>query len=174
MVSVDAALSDQTVYTFFRLGLVTGLVPKPAVFAWVDRQILERALPTEALMELSLSERLPYSQVAHLLNIYQEGADIDRPAKMLLAQAGRLLRQDAAQVARLIQGLCLLNAEYFLPGELRVGIASLEECLENYRAGKVTQAALVKCLAGYLRRFAGYGRYVALILDGVAQGGSYG
>jgi hypothetical protein len=167
-VSVDAALSDQTVYTFFRLGLVSGLVPKPAVFAWVDRQILERAIPSEALIELSLSERLPYSQVAHLLNVYQEGAAIDLPARLLLAQAGRLLAQDAGRVVSIVQGLCLLNAEYFLSKELRAGITSLEACLANYRQGKATQAALVKCLAGYLRRFVGYAGILEGMLDGAA------
>lgn len=164
--SLEAALSDQAVFTFFRLGLVSGLVPKPAVFAWVDRQILERALPTEALMELSLSERLSYSQVAHLLNVYQEGASIDLPAKMLLAQAGRLLKQDPNQVVRLIQGLSLLNAEYYLSTDLRTGLTNLETCLQEYRDGTVTQPQLVKCLAAYLRRFNLYTKHVTLILDG--------
>jgi hypothetical protein len=164
-VSQPESLSDQAVYTFFRLGLVTGLVPKPAVFAWVDRQILSRARLTEALIELSLSEKLSYSQVAHLLNVYQEGADIELPARMLLAQAGRLLRQDASQAARLIQSLGLLNAEYYLSRELRAGIASLEGCLQEFRQGKLAQAALAKCLTDYLRRYTRYGRLVGDILD---------
>jgi hypothetical protein len=164
------SLSDQAVYTFFRLGLVTGLVPKAAIFAWVDRQLLERAQLTEALIELSLAERLPYSQVAHLLNIYQEGASIDLPAKMLLALAGKLLRQDASQAIRTIQALCLLNAEYYLASELREGIKELDKCLQSHQEGKATEAALVKCLAGYLRRFARYGQQVGVILDGRVPG----
>lgn len=165
------ALSDQAVYTFFRLGLVTGLIPKPAIFAWVDRQILERAQLSEALIELSLSERLSYSQVAHLLNIYQEGASIELPAKMLLALTGQLLRKDASQVCRIIQALGLLNAEYYLSTELREGIKELEKCLQSHREGKATEAALVKCLAGYLRRFANHGSQVTLILDGRGERG---
>ena len=158
-------LSDQTVYTFFRLGLVSGLVPRSAVFTWVDCQILQRVLPSEALIELSLSARLSYSQVAHLLNVYQEGADINLPAKMLLAQARRLLKQDASQVVRLIQGLSLLNAEYYLSADLRTGLTNLETCLKEYRYGSVTQAQLIKCLADYLRRFNLYTRHVTSILD---------
>ena len=161
-------LSDQTVYTFFRLGLVSGLLSRQVVFSWVDCQILQRALPTEALIELSLAERLSYSQVAHLLNVYQEGADINLPAKMLLAQAGRLLKQDTSQVVRLIQGLCLLNAEYYLSADLRTGIANLETCLQEYRDGAVAQPRLVKCLAAYLRRFNLYTKHVMTILDGTA------
>ena len=162
-------LTDQIVYTFFRLGLVSGLLPREAVFAWVDCQILQRELPTEALIELSLAERLSYSQVAHLLNVYQEGADLNLPAKMLLAQAGRLLKQDAGQVVRLIQGLSLLNAEYYLSTDLRTGITNLDTCLQEYRSGSVTQAQLVKCLAVYLRRFNLYTKHVTSILDGTFQ-----
>ena len=165
-------LADQIVYTFFRLGLVSGLLPKAAVFAWVDCQILQRELPTEALIELSLSERLSYSQVAYLLNDYQEGADLNLPAKMLLAHAGRLLKQDASQVVRLIQGLSLLNAEYYLSSDLRSGLCNLAACLQELRAGTVTTPQLVKCLAAYLRRFNLYTRHVTSILDGIYPAGT--
>jgi hypothetical protein len=154
------------VYTFFRLGLV----PKAAIFAWVDRQILERTRLTEALIELLLAERLPYSLVARLLNIYQEGVSIDRPAKMLLALAGYLLQQDASQAKRIIQALYLLNAKYYLSAELREGLGELEKCLQSYQCGEVTQAALVKCLGRTLRYYIGYGQQVAFILDGNTPG----
>src|SRR4030065_1160731 len=118
---MPSTISEKTVYAFFRLGLVTGLVPKTAVTRWADRQILGGKVPSEEMIELSLSERLPYSQIIYMLNLYQGSPDADLPVRLLLARAGQLLERNAIPAERLIQELNLLNAEEYLAREWRGG-----------------------------------------------------
>jgi hypothetical protein len=150
------AVSLKTIYAFLRLGLVTGLLPKAAVVRWADREIMRTAYPSEEVIELALSEKLTYSQVIHMLNIFQGFPDLDLPVKLLLGRAGQLLEANPSQTERIIMGLRLVNAEEHVPVEVRGQITSLGELYERYRQGLVRQEELTETLAVFLQDYRGY------------------
>jgi len=162
---MPSIISEKTVYAFFRLGLVTGLVPKSAVTRWADRQILGGEVPSEEMIELSLSARLPYSQIIYMLNLYQGSPDADLPVRLLLAHTGQLLERNAIPAERLIQELSLLNAEEYLAREWRAKIHELEVCLERYRLGVSPLAELIQCLEIFLGAYRIYVPQVEEILS---------
>jgi hypothetical protein len=140
--------------------LVSGLVEKQALIDWADRAILEETVPAEDLIELSLSARLPYSQVIWLLNSYQGQASYDLPLNLLFSQAGKLLEQDNSQAERIILGLRLLIEEEYLHKELKVSLSTLEGILSAYRQGELVQERLCELLAEFL---APYQKYRSLL-----------
>lgn len=129
-------------FTYHRLGLATGLVSLGELHAWVDAQILKTLAPQPELIELSLSGRLPVSQVLRLLNLYQGAPDTGVPFQLLFQQAARLLARDASSAPGIIRGLCLLLAEEYLTGGLRPQLVELQAGLNLYDSGQLPAQAL--------------------------------
>jgi len=141
------SLSDLDAYGYFRLGLATGLVDRSAPIAWADRQILSDRPPTSEILELSLSSRLPYSQLIRLLTICHPSLDYDLPLFMLLARAGLLLESGERSAAELAYNLSLLLAEAILPELVKGTISELEAALQDERLGVITPQELAGRLA---------------------------
>jgi hypothetical protein len=146
-------LPDETICCFLRLGLVTGLIERQAVINWADRQILERPVPEEFIIELALSSRQPYSQMIWMLNHMQGAPEYELPLKMIFARAGILLEEDAGRAKKIAQGLSLLMAEEYLPKETREQLYSLEDNLELYQLELITLEDFQERLSSFLRGF---------------------
>lgn len=121
--------------SYFRMGLVTGLVTIEELVDWVDRELLRRPDPEEALLTLSLSGRLPHSQLLWLLSDFEGEPDYGRPLTLLLARAADLLRQEPDRLPEIIMGLRLLNEEEYFPGEIGRQIADLRRQLRQAEPG---------------------------------------
>jgi hypothetical protein len=157
------SLSDLDAYGYFRLGLATGLVERSAPIAWADRQIMSDRPPTAEILELSLSTRQPYSQLIRLLTIFHPSLDYDIPICLLLARAGLLLESGRQTAVELILGLRLLLAEAHIPALLRGSLVELDQSLQDYRAGQLSQTALADQLAGVLSPYEVYREWLAQI-----------
>lgn len=158
-------IDDGVIYCFFRMGLATGILERPVVVAWADRMILERAQLTEEMMELSLSAKLPYSQLVKDLNLYQGAKpDHDLAAKLLLAEAERQLAEQPGRAVALLRNLRLLLAEGFLPLEIRRELAELDKLLELYFHNQLAVEVEVihARLSGFLER---YREFYALVRE---------
>ncbi len=153
---MDRKLSLREAFAYFRMGLVTGIVQKEALVDWADRQILETTIPGDEIIELSLTQRQPYSQVIWLLNAYQGGVDIDLPLKALLARAGLRFAEEPAGAVNIVMGLRLLNAEVYLPEAIRHALFELEDCLESFREGSLPYHALAEALKSFLDGYVEY------------------
>ena len=154
------SLSDLDIYGYFRLGLATGLVDRLAPIAWADRQIMSDRPLTGEILELSLSTRLPYSQLIRLLTIMHPSVDYDLPLFMLLARAGLLLESGERSAADLVVSLRLLLAEAHLPALVRGTVTGLDAALQAERVGEITARELTDRLAQSL---APYGVYQELL-----------
>jgi hypothetical protein len=139
---------------------VTGLVDIETLVAWADRQILETPLPSPELIELSLSGRLPHSQIIRLLNLFQGIPDYDLPLKALLARAWRLHNGDPEKARKLWLGLRLLNAEERLPQEVRTGLVELVGFYQQFEQGLVSLEELSARLQAFLEPYAIYASLV--------------
>lgn len=147
-------LTQQIVFTFFRMGLVTGIVERQAVIDWADRKILESAVPDPHIIELSLANDQPYSQLIGLLNQLLQGfVAHELPLKLLFAQAGRLLETKPSQAREFAQGLVLLLAEEFLPREVRNELCAIEGDLELFQLSMLSYQSLKNHLAGFLSQY---------------------
>lgn len=129
-------------YSFLRLGLVTGLLELSEVTAWADAQLLENPEPEYDLVELSMAQNWPHSQVIYLLYHLQGWPEMDRPVAMLLARAGERLQADPSAAYDIAMGVRLLAAEARLPQALRGKLSELETALTRYRAGEIPLDAL--------------------------------
>ena len=163
-------LPDETIFCFFRLGLVTGLVERQTVITWADRQILERAVPNETIIELSLASGKPYSQIIWMLNHMQGAVDYNlateyNPLKMLFACAEQLLAEDPNRAKQIAQGLSLLLAEEYLPKEIRNQLYSLEGNLEAYQIGLINPEDFKNHLIDFLRSYTNYRHLLAGIIN---------
>jgi hypothetical protein len=149
-------ISERVAFLYFRLGLVTGIIEQQTVIAWADQVILHSNFPSAEIMELSLSSKLPYSQLIHLLSSFHIGIKQDLPMKLLFAQAGILLEHDPKRTVEIIQGVRLVNAEETLPGEIRRQIKNLEVVLSDYRQGQRSLEEMHEILAAFLKPFKSY------------------
>lgn len=149
---MDFRLKDA--FSFFRMGLVTGLVDIPALVVWADHQLMQSDHPPAALLELSLSAGRPYSELIWLLHGYERGADYNLSLKLLLAHAGVLLQQDASRAGEIIMGLRLLNEEEYFPKDVKAQICALRSDLDEYERGAITAAELRDRLALFLDPYA--------------------
>jgi hypothetical protein len=145
------------IYCYFRMGLVTGILERKSVIAWADRMILEAPVLTEEIMDLSLSSKLPYSQMIRNLNFYQGAApDFDLSLKLLLAHAGILLGNDSGRTVELLRGLRLLLAEEHLPLEVRRNLAELDGALGLFSQNQVAGEVLTARLSSFLEQYKEY------------------
>jgi hypothetical protein len=160
-------LTQPVIFTFFRMGLVTGLVDRQAVTAWADRQILAAPVPDPHIMELSLAGSQPHSQLIGLLNQLLEGfVEVDIPMKLLFAHARKLLEDDPGRAKEIAQGLVLLLAEEFLPRDLQNELYSIEGDLELFQLSLLSSQAFKGRLKGFLDFYSPYRSYAAdLILN---------
>lgn len=153
---MSPGLCNRTVFAFFRMGLVTGLLPKDAPLAWADGALLRAPTPDYDLIELSLTGGQPYSQIIGLLNRLQGPPDYDLPLKLLLAHAGLLLAGDPAGAVRILGGLRLLMAEEYLPKDIRAQMTGLDADLEGHRCGDLAFETLGAHLAAFLAPYEPY------------------
>ena len=140
-------------FSYFRMGLVTGLVDKAALIAWTDHQIMQTDSPSNALLELSLSGDRPYSELLWLLHGYERGADYSLSLRLLLAHAGVLLRQDPTRAADIIMGLRLLNEEEYFPKPIKVQLIALRAALDAYQRGEITESELNRHVVDFLQPY---------------------
>ncbi len=110
------------------MALVLGFLIPKQVSDWADRQLLSRSTISEEIIELSLSARLPFSQIIKNLNLYQGAHDYGLPLNLVLAHAGVILDGDPAVAPmKLWLGLRLLLAEDNLPATVRQRLLALED-----------------------------------------------
>ncbi len=149
-------LNHKTAFGYFRLGLVTGLLDKRALVKWADVQIMSSPAPTPEIIELSLSESRPYSEIIWLLSHFEGEPSCELTPKLLLAYAGILLENDTGRAPDLIMGLRLLNEEEYLPQEVKIQLTELERHLEQHTQASLSYQALVERLAGFLDKYTAY------------------
>ena len=135
---------------------MTGLVERQEVIAWADGELLTAERPDNQVIELSLSGRLPHSQLIRLLTSFSGALQDDLPVQLLLAHADQLLEQDPPRADELILGVRLLNAEEFISPHIRGIINQLRDAQARCRQGTLSQAALAAQLAQTLREFRPY------------------
>lgn len=152
--------SHLEMFAFFRMGLATGIVPKEAVVAWADNELIQPGVPSYEVIELSLSGHLPYSQLVWLLGSFQEGADYCLSLNLLLAQAGAVLVQSPDRVVAILMGLRLLLAEAHLPHDVKTGLMDLKADLDAHEFHVIPQAKLVESVTTFLSRYADYRRFL--------------
>ncbi len=149
-------LSQTQIFSYLRMGLVTGIVDKEALIAWADQQILHQPTPDDRIIELSLSGKRSYSAIIWLLREFQSAPDHDLALKALLARANLRLTQDPACAIDLVFGLRLLNEEEYLPRQEHEQIADLKSALAEYRQGVLTYADLHALLVSFLAQYDSY------------------
>ena len=149
-------LDHKTAFGYFRLGLVTGLLDKRALVEWADAQIMSSPAPTPEIIELSLSESRPYSEIIWLLSHFEGEPSCELALKLLLAHAGILLESDPDRAPDLIMGLRLLNEEEYLSKEVKIQLTDLECHLKRHAQASLSFQALVGRLAEFLDKYTAY------------------
>jgi hypothetical protein len=157
---MEAVPTHKAMYNYFRMALVTGLVDREAVIAWADQELLLCPRPSEELMDLSLSGRLPYSQMIRLLNAYQEPPDFGLPLQMVFARAGLLLEGNPHRTGDLIMGLRLLAAEERIDPQVKRALCELDGLLDAYHQSLVSFDEVARRLEGFLEPYNSYRRWV--------------
>jgi hypothetical protein len=104
-------LNYKEIFEFFRLALVTCLMEKEELIKWADDELLFRNDVNNDIIDLSLSGKLPYSQLIGLLNTFQGIPDHQLPIKLLFAYAISKCSADKEQIQSLISGLQMVKAE---------------------------------------------------------------
>ena len=158
---MDLRLED--VFSYFRLGLATGLVEKQAVLAWADQQLLQNPNADERIIELSLSGSLPYSQLIWRLSSFLVQTEYNLPLKLLFARAGSILAANPERASELIQSLRLLIAEEHLPQGVRLQLTILECDLDLDRHGVIAQAGMVARLLAFLESYQEFQRELSQV-----------
>lgn len=153
---MNASFRTKDAYSYFRMGLVTGIVDKQSLVEWADNEIIRNPKPERAIFELSLSGTRPHSQTIWLLHEFERGADYSLSLKLLLARAGILLEQDPEQASAIIMGLRLLNEEEYFPKDVRSKIAGLRDHLDMYEQARITFDDLTERLSEFLSKFADF------------------
>lgn len=149
-------LPRQVVFGYFRMGLVTGLVDKQTVIDWADNEILKSPNLDDEIIELSLSSKLPYSQLIRLLSSFQGEPDYDLPLKMLFARARKLLVDDFDRGRAILMGLRLLKEEEYLPAEISAKLRELAISLDQYKQALLSQEEFTRCLTAFLDPYKEY------------------
>jgi hypothetical protein len=144
------------VFSYFRMGLVTGLVDKQTLIAWADGEVMRQPIPQPEVMELSLSVNRPYSEIIWLLSSFEGEADYDLPLKLLFARAGMLLRQDASRAPKIVMGLRLLNEEEYLDKSLRAQLSDLVTALKMTERGDISMDDLLARVSLFLSDYDAY------------------
>jgi hypothetical protein len=144
------------VFSYFRMGLVTGLIDKQTLIAWADDEIMRQPVPKPEIIELSLSMDRPYSEIIWLLNSFEGETDYDLPLKLLFARAGMLLDQDTGRAPQIIKGLRLLCEEHYLDKRLRAQLSELDCDLDMYNHAYMPAQDLVERLSTFLSDYAVY------------------
>jgi hypothetical protein len=152
--SMNASFRTKDAYSYFRMGLVTGIVDKQSLVEWADNEIVRNPEPDRAMFELSLSGSRPHSQTIWLLHEFERGADYSLSLSLLLARAGILLEQDPEQASAIIMGLRLLNEEEYFPKDVRSNIADLRDHLDRYEQASIPFDDLVERLSEFLNKYA--------------------
>ncbi|MBN2549293.1 MAG: hypothetical protein JXB15_09055 [Anaerolineales bacterium] len=147
---MTAALTHPQIYAYFRMALATGLLTPQEMIAWTDRELLKVDLPSEELMELSLSGHLPYSQIIKNLYHMQAWSDYGLPLALLFARARTLLTRYPERLSKWVQGLCLLNAEAYLPPDVKNTLSTLIALLEQFEQGFLSQAEVIAEMLDFL------------------------
>jgi len=153
---MSVQLFNKSLFCYFRIGPVTGLLDRQSVIAWADEEIIKNPSAGDDVIELALASQQSYSQIIWLLNRLQDNADIDLPIKMLLARAGVLLEQQPEQATEIGMGLQLLLAEEFLPGEIRSLLRVMENDLESTPLSPIAADDLARRLSAFLGDYAIY------------------
>lgn len=153
---MNTSFRTKDAYSYFRMGLVTGIVDKQSLVDWADSVILHNPSPERAIFELSLSGRRPHSQIIWMLNRFEKGADYALSLKLLLAQAGVSLERDPGRASAIIMGLRLLNEEEYFPKDVGAKITDLRDQLDRYEEGAIPHDELVHRLSEFLGEYAGY------------------
>jgi hypothetical protein len=155
-------LTQPVIFTFFRMGLATGLVERQAATTWADRQILASAVPDPRIIELSLAAGQPHSQIIGLLNQLLQGfVEYDLPMKLLFAHAGELLEKEPGQAKEIAQGLVLLLAEGYTPRNLQNELYSIEGDLELFELSMLSYQSLKNRLKRFLDLYASFQPVIA-------------
>ncbi len=157
--------THQQVYSYFRMGIATGIVAKEDVIAWADAELLRQPEPSPGLIELSLSGQLPYSQLLHILNALQLAPDYDLPLNLLLSPAGLLLEADPSQAPRLVTCLSLLLPEEYLSKVIKAQITILAEEVQLLEPGGLDLKELQKQLKRFLKPYRKYQSTVRQLLQ---------
>lgn len=143
-------------YEYFRLALATGLLDIPSVIAWADEELMRCDAPPAELIELSLSGRMPYSQIIRQLNVFKDGWEGELPVYLLLARAGRLLADAPASAPCVLTGLWLLNAEARLPRAVHAALPALNGAYEQHRRSHLGIEAVRAFLEDFLAPYHAY------------------
>lgn len=141
---------------FYRMGIVTGLAEPGEVIAWADGEIMADPNVEYGIIELSLSGRVPHSQLLYLLTRLQDLPVYDPALGMILARARKRLAGDPSCAADLVANLRLLAVEEKLPKEVKAGLHGLDEALYEYRNERMSAERLHDETAGFLEHYAVY------------------
>jgi hypothetical protein len=153
---MNTGFRTKDAYSYFRMGLVTGIVDKQSLVDWADSVIVRDPNPERAIFDLSLSGRRRHSQIIWMLNRFERGADYTLSLKLLLAQAGVSLERDPGRASAIIMGLRLLNEEAYFPKDVGSKIADLKDHLDTYEKGETPYDELVQRLSQFLGEYADY------------------
>ena len=153
MSEMGISFSEEEVFTFFRLGLATGIVEPKTLVAWADKEIENNPNFSPEVIELSLSGSLPISEVLWLLNSFIVFTKYERPMQLLFAAAGVFLEREEKTDVEIISSLLLVNAEGYLPENVKEEMATLGNILENYRREQLSPSDLRIRLAEFLNPY---------------------
>ena len=151
--TIDELETTRQACSYFRMGLVTGLVEIETLIDWADRQITLADEPDGEVITLALSGRLPHSQLIWLLSQFEGAPDYGRPLDLLLARAAALLHTEPDRLEEIIMGLRLLNYEEYFPAAIGRQIAGLQESLETWRRGRISHDQLAAAGNDFLGRY---------------------
>lgn len=157
-------INYKDIFEFFRLALVSCLMEKEEMIQWADEELLTKNPMNNDVIELSLSGRLPYSQLIGLLNTFQGTADRELPVKLLFAYAISKYSTNIDQIQALISGFQVLKAENYCNKEVKKQLTALENHLACYKKSKLTLEELQNHLELFLNQYIEYQDIVASIL----------
>jgi hypothetical protein len=148
-------ITEPVALTYWRLGLVTGVTGIGEMVAWVDGEIgrAENTAVSEAYITLSLSGRLPHSQILQQMNQFTARftPNYELSVSLLLGRAGLALTQKVLTPTELYWGLRLLREEERLPRHFQdelYGLALAQE-LAEFEMGEGLDTAVVNLLTHY-------------------------
>jgi hypothetical protein len=140
----------KNIFEFFRMGMVTGLMTKEQVIQWADMEILHNGSIDPDLLELSLSGRLPYSQLLGVMNTFEGIPDYTTTINWVLTYASIQKIEDYDDIKRIVQGIRLLKAEAHIEKEVSNKITKLEEDSLKYELSNITKQIMMKRLNTFI------------------------
>jgi hypothetical protein len=158
-------INYKEIFEFFRLALVTCIMEKEELIKWADDELLFRDDVNNDIIELSLSGKLPYSQLIGLLNTFQGIPDHQLPIKLLFAYVISKCSADKEQIQSLISGLQMVKAEAHVEKKTVKEINELENDLAFYQKSELTLDELHEKLESFLNQYIEYQGVVKSIMS---------